>query len=118
MSMYANANSCVDRLNTEGSRDSVSQLTQTADKRREQATPAETDKKKKKQERLRKQRRETGPEQMLYSDCQMGEMRTRQCECLVAKTTADNNARLQQVNALQCERLAVETTTERHQILQ
>ena len=46
MSMYANANSCVDRLNTEGSRDPVSRLTQTADKRREQATPAETDEKK------------------------------------------------------------------------
>ena len=54
MSMYANANSCVDRLNTEGSRDSVSQLTQTADKRREQATPAETDEKKKKTGKVEK----------------------------------------------------------------
>ena len=43
MSMYASANSCVDRLNTEGSRDPASCLIQTADKRREQATLAETD---------------------------------------------------------------------------
>jgi len=34
MSMYATANSCVDRLNTEGSRESASWLTQTANKRR------------------------------------------------------------------------------------
>ena len=40
--MYASANSCVDRLNTEGGRDPVSRPTQTADKRRERATPAET----------------------------------------------------------------------------
>ena len=43
MSMYASANSCVDRLNTEGSKDPASRLTQTADKRRERATLAETD---------------------------------------------------------------------------
>ena len=42
MSTYASANSCVDRLNTEGGRDPASQLTQNADKRREQVTPAET----------------------------------------------------------------------------
>ena len=30
-----------------------------------------------------------------------GEMRTRQCEHLVAETTADKDARLQQMNALQ-----------------
>ena len=35
ISMYASANSCVDRLNTEGSRNPASQLTQTADKRRD-----------------------------------------------------------------------------------
>ena len=42
--MYATAqNTCVDRLNTEGSRDPASQLTQTAaDTRRERATPAKT----------------------------------------------------------------------------
>ena len=33
MSMYASANSCVDRLITKGSRDPASGLTQTADKR-------------------------------------------------------------------------------------
>ena len=38
MSMYANANTCVHRLNTEGGRDAASQLTQTADKRRERAS--------------------------------------------------------------------------------
>ena len=43
MSMYASANSCVDRLNTESARDPASRLIQTTDKRREQATPAETD---------------------------------------------------------------------------
>ena len=68
MPMYANANSCVDSVNTEGGRDPASRLTQTADKMRERATSAKTDKKK--QERLRKQRREIGPEQTLYSDCQ------------------------------------------------
>ena len=31
--MYASANSCVDKLNTEGGRDPASRLTQTADKR-------------------------------------------------------------------------------------
>ena len=41
--MYASANSCVDRLNTEGGRDPASQLTQTADKRRERAMLAKTD---------------------------------------------------------------------------
>ena len=49
-----NDNSCVDRVNTEGGRDPASRLTQIADKRRERATPAETDEQK--QERLRKQR--------------------------------------------------------------
>ena len=52
MSMYATANSCVDRLNTEGSRESASWLTQTANKRRERATAVETDEQK--LERLRK----------------------------------------------------------------
>ena len=37
MSMYANANSCVDRLNIEGGRDLDSRLIQIADKRKEQA---------------------------------------------------------------------------------
>jgi len=36
--MYATDNSCVDRLNTEGGRDP---LTQTGDKRRERVMPAE-----------------------------------------------------------------------------
>ena len=56
MSMNASASSCVDRLNTEGGRDPASRLTQTANKRRERATLAETDKQK--QERLRKRRRD------------------------------------------------------------
>ena len=43
LAMYASANSCVDRLITEGGRDAASGLTWTADKRREGATPAETD---------------------------------------------------------------------------
>ena len=53
-SMYASAKSCVDRLNTEGGRDSASVLTQTADKRRKGATPAETLTGEQKQERLKK----------------------------------------------------------------
>ena len=51
MSMHATTNSCVDRLKTEGDRDPASRLTQTADKRRERATLAETNEQK--QERLR-----------------------------------------------------------------
>ena len=54
VSMYASANSCVGRLNTEGDRDPASRLTQIADKRREQAKPAETDKQK--QERFEPER--------------------------------------------------------------
>ena len=54
--MYPSANSCVDRLNTEGGRDSASGVIQTADKRRKGATPAETltADKQKQRERLRK----------------------------------------------------------------
>ena len=51
---YASANSCVDRLNTEGDRDPASRLTQTADKRRARAKPAETDEQK--QERFEAER--------------------------------------------------------------
>ena len=46
MFMYVSTNSCVDRLNTEGSRDSASWMTQTADKRRKHTMPAETDEQK------------------------------------------------------------------------
>ena len=91
---YASANSCVDRLNTEGSRDPGSRLTHIADKRRERATPAETDEQK--QERLKKRRREIGADR-LCSGCQ-GEMRTCQDELLAAETTADKRTRLQQVS--------------------
>ena len=63
MSMYASANSCVDKLNTEGGRDPASWLTQIANKRRERATPEETDEKK--QERLRKRRRDVGADALL-----------------------------------------------------
>ena len=72
MSMYVTDNSCVDRLNTEGSRDPASLLTQTADKRREGVMPAE--KNEEKQERLRKRRRETGADTLLRLP--MEEMRT------------------------------------------
>ena len=94
MSMYATANSCVDRLNTEGGRDPASQLFQTADKRRERATPAETNEQK--QERLRKQRRKTGTDALLRLP--MEEMRTHQRERLVPETTSDKDARLQQIH--------------------
>ena len=80
--MYASANSCVDRLNTEGSRDPASRLTHIADKRRERTTLAETDEQK--QERLKKWRREIGADQ-LCSGCQW-EMRTCQLERLAAET--------------------------------
>ena len=63
MSMYARVNRFADRLNTEGGRYPASQLTQAADKRRERATPAETDEQK--QERLRKWRREIGADTLL-----------------------------------------------------
>ena len=46
--MYASTNSCVDRLNREGSRDFGSWLTQTVDKRRERVTLAKTDMQKQK----------------------------------------------------------------------
>ena len=39
-------NSCVDRLNTEGGKDPASRLTQTSEKRREQAMQAETNEQK------------------------------------------------------------------------
>ena len=133
--VYASANSCLDRLNMEGGRDPASRLTQTADKRRERATPAETDEQK--QERLRKQRREIGADALLRLP--MEETRTRQRECLAAETTADKVTRFKQMSALQhklkgyhaaesaterdirlqkmstcqCERLAAETTPER-----
>ena len=95
--MYASANSCLDRLNTEGSRDPASRLTHIADKRWERATPAETDEQK--QERLKKQRREIGADQ-LCSGCQW-EMTTCQHERLAAETTADKHTRLQQVSEVQ-----------------
>ena len=63
MSMYASANSCVDKLNTEGGKDPASRLTHIADKRRERATPAETDEQK--PEKLKKQRREIGADALL-----------------------------------------------------
>ena len=93
MSMYASANSCVDRLNTEGGRDPDSRLTQIVNKRRERATEEETDEQK--QERLRKRRRDTG------ADAAVEEMRTCQHKSLATETTADKDARLQQVSELQ-----------------
>ena len=45
-------------------------------------------------------------------------MRTHQIEWLAAETTADRDARLQQMSALQHERSAAETTTERDTRLQ
>ena len=93
--------------------------------------PAETDEQK--QERLKKWRREIGADALL--SLPMEEMRTCQHECLAAETTADKDARLQQISELQhkpkryqlrvplkeiaadssrqCERLADETTPER-----
>ena len=94
MSMYASANSCVNRLNTEGGRDPSSWLTQTADKRRKQATPAETDEQK--QERLKKQRREIGADALL--SLPMEEMKICQHERLAAETTVGKDARLQQIS--------------------
>ena len=76
----ASVNSCVDGLNTEGVRDPASRLTQTADKRRERATPAETDEQK--QERLRKGRRRAGKG-----------IRTCQRERLAAETTPERDPR-------------------------
>ena len=109
MSMYVSTNSCVDRLNTEGSRNPASRLTQTANKRMERVMPAETDEQK--QERLRKQRREIGADALPRMP--MEEMRTCQGERLAAETTADTDTRLWQISAHQCERLAAETTPER-----
>ena len=81
-------NSCVDteRLNTQGSRDPASRLTQIADKRREWAKPAETDEQK--QERLTKRRREIGADPLLNLP-----MQTCQHECLAAETTPERDAR-------------------------
>ena len=90
-------NSCVDRLNTEGSRDPASRLTQTADKRRERVMPAETDEQK--QEMLRKRRRETRADALLRLPIE--EMRICQRERLATKTTADKDTRLQQISELQ-----------------
>ena len=69
-------------LNTEGSRDPSSRLTQAADKRREQATPAGTHEQK--QERLRKQWREIRANVILRQPIK--EMRTCQHEHLAAET--------------------------------
>ena len=93
MSIYASANSFVDRLNTEGGRDPASWLTQTADKRREWATPADTNEQK--QERLRKRRREMGADALLRLPIK--EMRTCQHERMAVETTADKDTRLQQI---------------------
>ena len=112
LSMYATTNSCVDRLSTEGARDPASRLTQTADKRRERATPAETDEQK--QERLRKRRKETGADTLLP----MKEMRTRRRECLATESTADKDTRLQQISTLPTNRKvsSCECHLNRHQI--
>ena len=91
MSMYASANCCVDRLNTEGGRDPASRLTQISDKKRERATPAETDKQK--QERLKKRRKEIGTDALL--SLLMEKMRTCQHEHLATETTADKDTQLQ-----------------------
>ena len=91
MSMYASANCCVDRHNTEGGRDPASRLTQISDKRRERVTPAETDKQK--QERLKKRRREIGADALL--SLPMEKMRTCQHERLATETTAEKDAQLQ-----------------------
>ena len=59
--------------------------------------PAETDEKK--QERLRKQRRELGADTLI--SLPMEEIRTCQPENLTAETTIDKNTRLQQISKLQ-----------------
>ena len=94
MSMYARVNSFPDRLNTEGSRDPASRLTQAADKRKERAMPVETVEQK--QERLRKSRREIGADTLLRLP--MEEMRTCQRERLAAEATADTDTRLKQMS--------------------
>ena len=91
MSMYASTNSCVDRLNTESGRDPASQLTQIADKRRERATPAETDEQK--QERLEERNKGRHSTQTANGTCQR--------EYLAAETTADKDTRFQQMSVLQ-----------------
>ena len=84
MSMYGKPNSCVNR--TEGVRDPASQLTQTANKRRERATPAETDEQK--QERLRKRRSRCSAQTANGRG-----MRTCQRERLAAKNTPERDPR-------------------------
>ena len=59
--------------------------------------PGETDEKK--QERLRKRRRDIGTDALL--SLPMEEMRICQREGLAAETTADKDARLQQISELQ-----------------
>ena len=92
--MYAAANSCVDRLNTEGNRDPATRLTQTANKRRERAAPAETDEKK---------------------QIAANQYPSTQTERLAAESATEIDIKLQQMSALQCEtkRLTAETITER-----
>ena len=92
MSTYlcmTSANSCVDSLNTEGIRDPASRLTQTADKRRERATPADRRAKAGKVEKAELKSRCSA-----CSDCQSGRgIRTCQRERLAAETTPDKDSR-------------------------
>ena len=111
ISMYATANSCVDRLDTEGGRDPTSRLTNTADKRRKRTTPAETNEQK--QERLK----ETGADTLLNGWL----VTTRQREYFAAETAANKDARLQQIRSVpfpQTEWLAAESATETIQLQQ
>ena len=97
MSMYASANSCVDRPNTESGRDPASRLTQRgANKRREQVMPAETNEYK--QQRLRKRRRDRSRHSTQTTN---GRNKNCQSECLAAEITADKDTRWQQMSALQ-----------------
>ena len=59
--------------------------------------PVETSEQK--EERLRKRKREIGADTLLSQP--MEKMRTCQCERLAAETTADKDARLQEISELQ-----------------
>ena len=69
---------------------------------------AETDEQK--QERLTKWRRDRSRRS---AQTAKWEMRTCQCKCLTAETTANKDTRLQQISNRQCEKLGAETTHER-----
>ena len=100
-----NDNSCVDRVNTEGGRDPASRLTQIRGGNKQH-----------RQRQTRKSRKgwesgETEADALL--SLPMEKMRTCQRECLAAETTADEDARLQQISELQKGYHAAESATER-----